>query len=319
MSIADLYRDYGIPTAPEGHKHFREGWVNTACPHCTGSAGFHLGFNLDGNYFYCWRCGHHFVTKTLAKILNLGYKQAKEISFDYQLRNRSNRRKSNKVVKLSKYTFKQPSGVIRLDKPHIKYLEKRNFDPEFLSRTYKIRGTSPHSKLDDGDGKLIRYGYRIFIPFFWEDQMVSYQCRDYTNRQKIKYMACPEKREIVHHKNILYSGGIRGDVGICVEGVFDVWRLGSPAFATMGIGYTQEQLKVMKRLFKKIFIVFDPEKQAQQQASKLQGELRARGIETYIYKGLETDPGDLTENDARHLLKELNIKSSEPLHSSSSY
>ncbi len=93
MPIEDLYTDYGIEIAPEGHKHQREGWVNIACPHCTGSEGYHLGFSDGGYVFTCWRCGSHFVDKTLSILLNVNYKQAGSIAKDYKIGKKSNTKK----------------------------------------------------------------------------------------------------------------------------------------------------------------------------------------------------------------------------------
>ena len=56
MDIERIYRDYNIPHATEGHKHCREGWVNTACPFCSGNEGLHLGYNNADDYYFCWRC-----------------------------------------------------------------------------------------------------------------------------------------------------------------------------------------------------------------------------------------------------------------------
>jgi DNA primase (bacterial type) len=145
----------------------------------------------------------------------------------------------------------------------------------------------------------------------WENKIVTYQCRDFTNKQEIKYMACPEVREIVHHKNILYGHPSlwAKSEGILVEGPLDVWRLGVNACATAGTGYTPQQLRLISKTFKKLYIIFDPEPIAQAVAKRLQEELSFRGVKTYIYNQLTTDPGDMTQVDANHLLKELNFNS----------
>ena len=57
MNIIQLFEDYKIPYFTEGYKYCRPGWVNIDCPFCIGSPGPHLGYNLSGNYFNCWRCG----------------------------------------------------------------------------------------------------------------------------------------------------------------------------------------------------------------------------------------------------------------------
>ena len=50
MDVLRLYQDYGVDHLTEGHKHCRDGWVNTPCPFCSGNDGYHLGWNLYDNY-----------------------------------------------------------------------------------------------------------------------------------------------------------------------------------------------------------------------------------------------------------------------------
>ncbi len=303
MGLENLYIDYGISTAPDGHKHYREGWLNIPCPHCTGSEGFHLGFNTDGNYFYCWRCGFHPINKTIAILLNIRYKQASSIAGEYGVRGGKVSSRTNHLIRINRKAFKYPSGVYKMSNAHRWYLTKRNFDPDLIEKQWDVLGTSPTSKLDD-----TFYKYRILVPIYWKHDLVSFQCRDYTNKQTLKYMACPMEREIKHHKHIVYGDfNHLGGVGICVEGVFDVWRLGPEAFATLGIGYTIEQVRLIGDFYTKVFIVFDPDKQAQEAGKKLQEELQFRGVKAVNYKELKCDPADLSEDDAKHLLRELNI------------
>lgn len=303
MPIAELYLDYGIDTAPEGHKHYREGWVNIACPHCTGSEGYHLGFNSDGGYYYCWRCGNHSVPGTLSKLLQVSFKQANQIARDYRIFSGRGRSNTSHLIKIGRRAYKRPSGVIKLWTPHNRYLRKRNFDPGYLADEWGVMGTSPGSKLDG-----IPYAYRIFIPITWDGKEVTFQCRDYSGKQDQKYMACPQERELVHHKHILYGNQEKWKkVGVIVEGALDVWRLKGQAAATLGIGYTKEQVRLIVDIFEKVFIIFDQDSQAQEQAKKLRWELRFRGLEAYNYTELETDPGDLTSQEADYLLNQLGL------------
>jgi len=292
--IEDLYIDYNIETAPEGHKHFREGWINIACPHCTGDPGYHLGFNTDGNYYYCWRCDSQFINKTLTLLLKISYRQANDLIREYGIKGGRVKSNSNKVIRITRKAFKLPTGVVKLNKAHKKYLtNKRNFDPVQLVKDWDIQGTLPTSILKTGK-KTISYAYRILVPIYWKGEMVSFQCRDYTDKQELKYMACPQIREIINHKHILYGNpGGMGGIGICVEGVFDVWRLGYKAFATFGIGYAPKQVDAIAELFTKVFIVFDPEPQAREKAERLQEELEFRGIKAHNYEDLDCDPADL--------------------------
>lgn len=305
MSISNLYLDYHIEVAPEGHKHQREGWMNTACPFCSGDPGYHLGFNLNQSYFFCWRCGHHHITAGISTLLSVTKPEARELARQYRLRNGGGTQipSADKHIKIQEKPFKLPSGITDLNKAHRRYLERRNFDSDILAKKWGVKGTSPTSSLDK-----IAYKFRILTPIYWEGKLVSFQTRDYTDKQEKKYLACPIKREIIHHKHLIYGDQKNwGETGICVEGTFDVWRLGSNAFSTLGIGYTAEQVNVISKIFKKVIIIFDPEKQAQKQATKLKEELLFMNVKATVYKDLETDPADMSQDDANHLLKELNL------------
>jgi hypothetical protein len=316
--IDDLYHKYSIPVAPEGHKHSRPGWVNIECPHCKKEGGYHLGFNLQHAYFYCWRCGSHGIESTLMKLLHISYTEAESVTRTYKLKRKGvvqvDSLSTSNLVKIKKEGFKFPSSITELEKPHRKYLEeKRNFDPDLLVKRWDIKGTSPNSSLSitrEGNTIKINYGYRILIPIEWDGKVVTFQARDYTGKQQIKYMACPEEREAIHHKDILY--GHRSlwakRRGILVEGVFDVWRIGRNACCTFGTGYTPEQVRVMIARFDELFILFDPEAIAQKRARELQNELSFWGVKAHIYDaGLSTDPGDMTDDQARLILKDLKM------------
>lgn len=307
--IDDLYQKYGISTAPEGHKHNRPGWVNIECPHCSdGGGGYHLGFNSEGAYFYCFRCGGHPVEGTLMKLLHIPFNQAKSISETYKLHKKRQSQHSTfqpGVVKIRKKSFKFPSDTGDLRNSHKKYLISRGFDPQYLIDNWGIKGTGPMSTLDH-----IPYRYRILIPILWEDKPVTFQARDYTEKQAIKYLACPEERELIHHKHILYGHPSlwRKRRGILVEGAFDVWRMRLSACCTFGTGYTTEQVRVMIKMFDELVIFFDPETIAQKRANELKEELTFWGCKASILTTTgTTDPGDMKQKDADYLLKELNM------------
>lgn len=309
--IDDLYHKYGVSTSPEGHKHHRPGWVNIACPHCNSTNGYPLGFNLQSCYYYCFRCGGHPLHSTLIKLLNVSYNQANDLVKTYKLlRKQINQEHSftPNLVKIKKKGFKFPSDITPLQKQHKKYLIERNFDPTYLIKTWDIQATSPTSKLDG-----IEYKFRILIPIQWEGRVVTFQARDYTKKQSIKYMACPEEREAIHHKDILYGHPSLWEKrrGILVEGAFDVWRFRTSACCTFGTGYTAEQIRVIVKMFDELFILFDPEPIAQKRAKEIQQEVSFWGVKahmvTELYSGITTDPGDMSQVDADFLLKDLNF------------
>lgn len=306
MSIENLYIDYNIEMAPDGHKHNREGWVNTSCPHCSGSSGYHLGFNEGGNYYYCWKCGGHGVDYTIGKLLGISINRANDLIKEYRLSDKRMSQSGDSIIKIGKRVFKYPSGLQALKTPHKKYLWNRGFNPNYLEKVWGVQATSMTSSLDS-----ISYKFRILVPIYWGGEIVSFQCRDYTGKQKKKYMVCPTERERIHHKDIVYGlsqywGSRRG---LIVEGVFDAWRFQGRACALFGIGYTRNQVRQIKNLFDEVFIMFDPEPQAQQKAEQLRKDLVFKGVRAYRYEGIKTDPGELSNGEALDIIKELELDS----------
>jgi len=300
MNVEKLLSDYNIPFVAEGHQHVTEGWVNIHCPFCPGQQNYHLGISEDGTAAHCWRCGRHPITKVLSTALNVSPAQAKAILKNY--RAGSKRRKiadakvSIRPTKLPKPTY---NNLTKISK---EYLVNRAYNPEYLEREWGLVSTGPVSYLDGID-----YGNRIIAPVYWNGEMVSFQGRDVTGKADIKYLTCPKKREQIHHKNILYCKQeelVNSSAVIIVEGITDVWRLGPKAAATFGIEFKMEQVLQLKNLNDRFFIVFDNDRQAQTQAKKLATKLRALRKSVYI-KTVGTDPGDMGQDDADHLVREL--------------
>jgi len=299
MDIRRLLRDYNINFITEGNKHCSDGWVNIHCPFCEGSRDYHLGIHEDGRGAHCWRCGIKKPVEILSRLLNLPEANIRAIMSKYQS-NTSIIKRTEPKVSILPLRMPRPNSV--LTTPYRNYLIKRKFDPDKLEREWNIRQTGPVSFLDD-----ISYSHRILIPIYWNGEMVSFQARDITGKSKLKYLACPKRREKIHHKNILYGKQEKWREGkglIIVEGVTDVWRLGYHAVATFGIQFKMEQVLQLAKIHDKFFILFDEEPQAQEQARVLATKLKALGKEVYIEK-IKGDPGDMRQEDADYLVKQL--------------
>lgn len=298
MDIESIYRRYGIPTAPAGHKHNNNGWVNCACPfHHTPNPGFHLGYNIRGDYFSCFSCGGHGTIESLEKILRVNKNTAFALLKEFGGINTLT--KEDKPLHVPDKPFKLPLTV----KPtarHLQYLIGRGFDVEKLIKKWNLQFTGVSAILDGTD-----YKHRILIPVEWNNQIVTFQARDITGKHKLKYIACNKAREIIHHKHILYGNQAKwSDLGIIVEGVVDVWKLGYKAAATFGIEYKSQQVREIAKNFKRVVVLYDEEPQAQAKAKKLIKELQFRNVEAIHYT-IQGDPGELSVIEARHLVKEL--------------
>jgi len=304
MGIEKLLQDYGIPYVTESeHHHSTHGWINIHCPFCHGSKNFHLGISLyQPTVSHCWRCGWHSTTSVLSRILNISVGKAKNLIQEYAGPTGTIRKKAKEPrVSILPIKFPQPYFE-HLNEDGKKYLERRGFDPEKLEKKWKLKQTGPISFL----GK-ISYGNRIIIPIYWGGQLVSFQTRDITERSGKRYLACPMKREVIHHKHIVYGNEEKWGkypALIVVEGVVDVWKLGTSAVATFGTSFTMEQVLALAKIHDRFFIVYDNEPQAQQQARKLAVKLKALGKKVFI-ETVDTDPGDMKIEDARHFVKTL--------------
>ena len=152
MNILQLYNDFNIPHATEGQKNSQPGWVNVTCPFCDDSSN-HLGYNIEGNYFNCWRCGSHPIKQTLAKLLNIPQKEVPVLIKQYGGKIYS----KEPTVKIRAKAHKFPSGVGMMKPHHKRYLERRGFDPDKLEEEWTLFGTGPISLLDGVDYKPVSY------------------------------------------------------------------------------------------------------------------------------------------------------------------
>lgn len=295
MDVIRIYNDFNVPYITEGHRHARDGWVNTECPFCTGNPGYHLGWNIADEYFVCWRCGFHPPFRALSFILNIPSYEIMSVLSAYTV-NRTPYKKKEK----NKKEFALPSNVGKLFNAHKSYLKNRGFNYKQLIKTWNLKATGRYSRLDN-----INYNARIIIPFYWNGAVVSFDSRAIFDTKIGKYKACPEEREIIGHKRILYGKQeYWHDTGIVVEGPFDVWRLGTAACSVSGINYTHAQVKILSKTFNKVAVVFDSEPQAQKQAQKLIADLRFRGIDAWNVQ-VKDDPGSLKQHEADELVKQI--------------
>ena len=298
MDITRLYQDFNIEyvTEDEDHRHSRQGWINTACPFCTGNAGYHLGYNINDNYFVCFRCGAHPPIKTISALLKSTYSQVVGIISTYGVNQSILKQKP-----LDKKPFSLPSNLQTIDGIHKQYLLNRNFNVAKIIKQYNLSASGVVSSIGG-----ISYKQRLIIPYYWNGEIVSFDARDVTEKQTNKYQGCPKAYEAIERKKILYGRQEEWtDTGICVEGTTDVWRLGKQAFAVSGIKYTPPQVRIMANTFKKIAVVFDDDPQAIIQANKLVADLRFRGVKAWRVI-IKNDPAAMSDKDAKKLVKYIN-------------
>lgn len=285
----EFYRDHNIKYTTEG-KHSRQGWMNMSCPFCIGNPGHHLGYNLKAGFYTCYRCGFHSNLEVIKSLSNISWGKAKEILREYSTYSAYHKTKK-KIKHATK--IKIPSNG-PFGPSYLRYLQRRGFDPYDLIQKWDLMAGGPFGKQK----------WRIIAPILYNNSVVSYQGRDITEKTGIKYKACKETEEIIHHKNILYGLDNTKKSCVLVEGITDVWRLGYGAVASFGIKTMSSQIFLLAEQFKKVFIMFDEDRNAQKAAEKIAWDLTSLGVETEICL-IKGDPGDLPQVKANLYKKQL--------------
>lgn len=287
--------DFNIPLWTRG-KNVQEGWVNITCPFCNDTSN-HGGFNMIKAYYNCWHCGHKFLDQVVEAITDLNRNEVNEIIERYTTTARYHLLKDDQKTKpKDKASLELPVGTTSLTARHREYLLDRKFDPDRLEVQFKLVGT----------GHIGPYKFRVIAPIFLNGKMISYQGRDITNKAPLRYKACKKKDEIINHQHSLYNiDQAKKRKAIITEGVTDVWRLGPGTVGIFGLGYTQQQLRMIKARFDICFILFDSSKDANIRANEIAIELSSIGLSTEIILLDKGDPGSMSQDDANHLKKEL--------------
>lgn len=265
MQFNEILDQYGIPHVEGGqHRHVREGWIGFDCPFCSsGSGKYHAGFNVEGGWVVCWRCGSHRLADTVAELtkepLFRCFELLKDLSFRVQ------RRQLREPTKL-----RVPKGLGPLLPAHRRYLKGRGFDPDELEQLWGLRGIGIASRL----------AWRIWIPIHYRGELVSWTTRAIGNGG-LRYVNAGQREESKSMKSLLYGHDFAGHSVVVVEGPADVWRIGPGAVATLGLQTTEDQASLISQ-FPRRAICFDNEPVAQLRASRLSRQLRDFEGETVV-------------------------------------
>lgn len=303
MKVLEFLKDFNIPYSLT-HHHRSIGWVMLQnCPFC-GSNNFHLGVNLEHGGVNCWICGKHTQLNLVKNLPNCVEHHPYKILKEYFSKDQFADLVFTKRIKVKTIApCKFPAGTEEIQQRHKDYLLNRNFDPNLIVKNWNIKGT----------GIIGDYRFRIIVPITYQNIMVSYTARDITNKAAIRYKTCRRTEETKPHKHCLYGlEKVKNNRVVVVEGVTDVWRLGFGAVATLGITWTIEQAVQLLKM-KTVFILYDSQPKAQEQADKL-AYLLAPNIKNTEILELQLsegkDPADLSQNDATILMRDLGITSS---------
>jgi len=289
MDITEILAESNIEYKEAGaHHHTRPGWVNIDCPMCgRGSGKFHLGINISHGYANCWKCGPISLFTILRELTSASYEEIKEVTRGYHGRVEKGKKKTGKL--------KIPDNLTPLSKQAIEYLVSRNFNPKTIERLWQVRST----------GCIGRLQWRIWIPIYYQGQVVSWTTRAIGN-DSTRYVTAKPEEESMFHKHLLYGEDYVRHSIVVTEGPLDVWALGPGAVCTFGLNFSIEQVeKISKYAVRTICFDADNDPKTQQRASMLSKQLEPFPGVTNVVK-LESGK-DLAEcagwelNDIRRL------------------
>lgn len=306
VDIKKLMIDYNIPFQ-EGGKNWQPGWIQVNCPFPSCSdKGFHGGFKLSTGSYHCWKCGFHPLVDVLVYLTGFPFKQVLQLRRKYEdpfiLPQLEKRKKATPLT--CKYPDRSLPVTSVDDISGAEYLKNRKFNPFELESTWNLRYT----------GHLGDYKFRIIAPIFLDGVMVSYQGRDITNQQTLRYKACAIENEVIHHKHIVYGIDYVKDSCVIVEGITDVWRLGPGAVALFGTEWTREQLLFLSNKIQRSHILLD--KGTKRKAEELAYNLSLLGISATLHF-LEADdpddPGGMSDEQASEFMKSVKMDTNNPI------
>lgn len=300
FDIKEYLDSKDIPWATEG-KNISVGWIGINCPFCSDLSN-HMGINMQSMLVSCWKCGKRgSIVNLIMKFEPCSFNSAKEIVPKYVLKEFGHlSAPKRKHADLTIF----PGGTLdKLLSIHENYLISRGYDPIFIQKKYDILGVGP--TCDD-------WKFRIIIPVYLNNQLITYVGRDTTNKLDIPYKNAPITKCLIQAKHTLLNIDFVEDIIGVVEGPFDAWRMGDGFVATFGTQFTKEQLLIIKnKKIKQAFFMFDGQKDDNGEAIKSAHKM-ASDVSPFIphVEVLELDEGDpdkLTEDEVFHLRKEIGL------------
>jgi len=275
----------------------RNGWLNINCPYCSTDRKFHGGINIYGGYFNCWKCGGKSLDYLIKTLLFVKTEEALSIIQDYDAQTQINQ-KLNKQEKKNTVSKINLIGST-LKKGHKKYLRSRGFDPEYLVDKYNITGTvkEPYD-----------FKYRVIVPIYHNNKLISYQGRDVTGKNSLRWNVLSPEESVMHYKYTFYGLQFTSKSQIAVvEGIADQWKMGDGFVCSFGTALTTKQIKLLLN-YDKVFFLFDSEDYTQEKAkryAKLLQSIKNIEVENIDLELGKKDPGDLDRDEVKYIRREL--------------
>lgn len=301
FDIKDYLEEQGIHYITSG-KNVTAGWINIKCPFCEEygdpDLSQHLGINPATGGFHCWRCKERGTLVKLVGHYEKSLNRAREIIGPYLPEGKKTPYGANKERKKTVSEIKMPayfsSLSITAKNPLVKsFLKTRGFDPLETCQKHNLSYA----------GHLGNFKFRMIIPIFLQNKMVSFQGRDITGKSPSPYKALSDEKSSVSIKDTLYEIDeiIPGNTMIIVEGILDQWKMGSGSVATYGTMWTKEQVLLLQsKNPQKIFILFDNEPNALRCAKELAREIWFCETEVITLTN-HNDPGECSQKEIKEI------------------
>jgi len=270
-------------------KNVSTGWINIQCLFCADQSN-HLGINLNSKSFHCWKCSEAgSLFELVQEIESSTPHQTLQIIDRFQEIPDPD---AHRPIDLSKVEqTKLPKQIVeRWPKMHLRYLERRRYDPQTLIEKYQLKPVH----------NVGRYAWRIIVPFYQDGYLVTYSAIDVTGQAEIRYKNCPNDESMVPVKDTLYNIDSVEGSAIIVEGLFDCWRMGEGACALMGSAFTERQINLLVRKeVCKAIILLDSD--ATEQTERLGNTLDAHGMNVMAVRLKKGDPDDLAPEEVAYI------------------
>ncbi|RLC88869.1 MAG: hypothetical protein DRJ03_01120 [Chloroflexi bacterium] len=307
FNIIKFLDDRNIPWWDEGN-NISQGWIGTPCVFCTDHSN-HMGINLDRLNYSCWLC--HASGRAIDFIMAIegcDERDARRVMAQYREDGFSGGTEPAPPSGAGAAQTRPRSGSILpssiVDKwptPHLSFLFNRGYRP--VRKYINKYGLLPVHTIG-------RYRFRIIIPVYLNNKIVNFTARDVTGKAKERYYHCSNNNALIPRRELLYNlDNATGDNIVLVEGPTDTWLIGDGAVATFGTQVADEQIDLIReRNFKKVYILFDNEPEAQQAAQRVAARIAYVVKEVEVLKlNDEADPGSISQQTVqqiKNLLKE---------------
>ncbi len=280
------YKTSGKNTSPN--------WVEIKCvfPACNDPST-HLGINLTSGIYNCWACGSKgHIEKIIKEIDGCSANDAYKIANDLLL----NSQKRIEIISQVDLVELPKEATKEFPKLHLDYLKKRRYNPNYVIKKYNLYACH----------QVGEFSYRIIIPIYMNNKLISFVAKDVTDKQKVPYKNLLEEKSIFSVKESLYEIDAIKNKVVIVEGPLDQWRIGNGSVCTFGTQFTHSQIHILaeKRL-EEVIILYDFEDKAIKQAKKLANILSLFINKVEVWELNQGDPDTMDQKDLMEVKKWL--------------